>query len=272
MKMSSSYAFLQHQLAHSDSPAVKPEKFQSQEYLQTITAKIIAGFQAARATSLFSRESNGIIESGLSLLMSGIPADLSLENKFKQLVLITTGTLLYLMSKDDNKYGKQQGFDNELLYPLKTLDEISAICNFSRFDLNREEVIKKIGEKVLTEELLFSQPMLRKEVFPSDDRRMGLSEMTELQELFNFCNMPAPDLLAAKEKANRKLAEGKATIQAEEGERNRLLQSSFAFTSNLSQASYSSTSSSSKDPQNPSNKQEASALSTKKKKPGCSIM
>ena len=102
----------------------------------------------------------------------GDPIDLSLNKKLEYLAIYLVGTLICAMNYEDTKYGPNQKFNSQLLYPP---GENKSLYRSS---------IEELGRLALRGELPFNFNMIRPEVFDQTAQgRQGLNTITQIEGL-----------------------------------------------------------------------------------------
>ena len=94
--------------------------------------------------------------------------------KIKFLALMLAGTIIAAMAYQDEKYGAQQLYDNKLLYPASTFENLIALAN----SMAMSNSLLAIGSKALIEKSIpFSREMYER-FLPA------LNAIPELDEIF----------------------------------------------------------------------------------------
>jgi hypothetical protein len=132
--------------------------------LEDLIKKLIEDFNSTISTSKFSSEENRTFRIAIGLLKKVSTTDQSIETQFYETAAITLGALILAMAYSDDRYGKQQTFGNQLLFPSKKLVEIEAIAGIKRFVDPLDQQILAVGKKALSKEIGIQD--LHKILFP----------------------------------------------------------------------------------------------------------
>jgi hypothetical protein len=118
-------------------------------------------------------------------ISGAISSTASLDEKFRYATLITIGSLILCMASNDDRYGAESKFGNQLLFPSKTLVQIEKIAGIQRFDQPLLKQIQLLGEKVLSGEI--DPTDMQKVLFPGQ-------QLEKLLQQF----LPKPSITAAE--------------------------------------------------------------------------
>lgn len=121
--------------------------------------------------SLFDSTTNDILKEASRLLLNKLPIDST--EKEKALVTVMTGMMVLAMVLQDEQYGKQFRYGNQLLYPHKTSKELLGAESKNSID----ESIMLIGEMIITQAIPFET--IHPQFFPQ------LNAIPELHALIN---------------------------------------------------------------------------------------